>query len=237
MVLVLIAVTLVAAGCGSPPTISITAPPSGTHVGGNVATLHLSATGVSVVPANGDQSGNTAHYAVYVDGTPPASGNAITSGATVITTASSQISVAGLVVGRHMLTAVLADGSERRLGSASATVQVTVDGPSVTAQIVGQVTSGTPFSLQLSSFGVTIANIPADSSGRTAHYALLIDGSLPRPGVIVSPAPHMIITTGSRVPIPTLTRGTHVIWVVLVNGQGRTLNPLAAASVTVSVPK
>jgi uncharacterized protein (DUF736 family) len=237
VVLVLVAVTLVAAGCGSPPTISITAPASGTHVGGNVATLHVSATGVTIVSANGDQSGNTAHFAVYVDGTPAAPGSVIASGPAVITTASSQIYVAGLVVGRHVLTAVLADGGERRLGSASATVQVTVDGPSVTAQIVGQVTSSTSFSLQLSSFGVTIANIPTDTSGHTAHYALLIDGALPRPGVIIPPAPNVIITTGSRVPIPTLTRGTHVIWVVLVNGQGRTLSPPAAASVTVSVPK
>ena len=155
----------------------------------------------------------------------------------MISTASSQIAVAGLVVGRHVLTAVLADGSERRLGSASASVQVTADGPSVTAQIVGRVAAGTPFSLQLSSFGVTIANIPADTSGHTAHYAVLIDGALTRPGVIISPGPNVIITTGSRVPIPTLTHGAHVIWVVLVNGQGRTLSPPAAASVTVNVPK
>jgi hypothetical protein len=226
-----------AAGCGSPPTISITSPASGTHVGGNVATLHVSATGVSIVPANGDQSGNTAHFVIYVDGNPAAPGSLIIPGATVITTASSQVSVAGLVVGRHVLTAVLADGSQRRLGSASAAVQVTADGPSVTAQIVGQVTAGTSFSLQLSSFGVTIANIPADTSGHTAHYAVLIDGALPKPGVIISAGPNVIITTGSRVPIPILTRGTHVILVVLVNGQGRTLTPLSAASVTVNIPK
>lgn len=232
----LVATGLGAAGCGSPPTVSITSPASGTHVGGNVATLRLSATGVSIVAANGDRSGNTGHFAIYVDGAPVAPGSAITPGAAVITTSSTQISVAGLVVGRHTFTAVLADGSERRLTSASATVQVTVDGPSVTAGIVGAVTAGKPFSLQLSTFGLTIANIPSDTSGRTAHYVVLIDGAMPKPGVILLPGPTVIVTSGSRVPIPAFGHGSHDIWVVLVNGQGRTLTPLVAANVTLKVP-
>lgn len=233
---VLTATALAAAGCGSPPTISISRPASGTHVAGNVATLHVGATGISLVAADGDRSGNTGHFAVYVDAPPVAAGDVITPGQAVITTASTEIPVAGLQVGRHMLTIVLADGSERRLTSASATVQVTIDGPSVTAGIVGAVSAGHAFALQLSTFGVTIANIPDDSSGRTAHYVVSVDAAMPRPGVVLSPGPGSIVTTGSRVPIPPLAHGSHVIWVVLVDGQGRTLNPLSAASVSLEVP-
>jgi hypothetical protein len=233
---VLVVTTLVAAGCGSPPTVSISSPANGTHLGGNVATLHVTATGVSVVAPNGDRSGNTGHFAVYVDLAPVAVGDVITPGQTVITTASTQIAVAGLAVGRHTFTVVLADGSERRLTSAAATVQVTIDGPSVTAGIVGAVTAGQPFALQLSTFGVTIADIPADTSGRTAHYVVSIDGAMPLPGVVLSPAAGSIVTTGSRVPMSALVHGAHVIWVVLVDGEGRTLNPLSAASVSLEVP-
>jgi hypothetical protein len=205
-------------------------------MGGNVATLHVAATGLTVVAPNGDRSGNTGNFAVYIDSPPVAVGEVITPGPAVITTTNTQIPVAGLQVGRHTLTAVLADGSERRLTSASATVEVTVDGPSVTAGIVGAVTAGQPFALQLSTFGVTITNIPADTSGRTAHYVVSVDGAMPRPGVLLSPGTGSIVTTESRVPIPALAHGAHVIWVVLVDGQGRTLNPLSAASVSLTVP-
>jgi hypothetical protein len=236
---VLLALTgLAAAGCGSspPPTVSIDSPANGSHVAGNVASLHLVATGISIVTANGDTSGNTGHYALFVDIPPVAAGAPVTPSAGVIPSTNAQITVAGLVVGRHTFTAVLADGADKRLGSAQASVQVTVNGPAVTAGVVGQVTAGQPFSLQLSTYGVTIANIPADTSGHTAHYAVSIDGPMPHPGVVVPPGAGVIITTGSRVPMPVLSKGTHVIWVVLVDGAGKTLTPLSAASVMVNVP-
>jgi hypothetical protein len=216
--------------------VSIDSPPTATHVAGNVATLHLSATGVTIVAANGDTSGNTGHFVVFVDAVPVAPGALVVPGTHAVTSANAQLPIAGLVVGRHTFTAVLADGAEKRLGSTASSVQLTVNGPAVTAGVVGAVAAGRPFALQLSTYGVTIANIAADTSGRTAHYVVSIDGALPRAGVVLAAGPGVIVTTGSRVPIPVLTKGNHTIWVVLVNGAGRTLTPLSAASVTVNVP-
>ena len=153
-----------------------------------------------------------------------------------MTSAATQIPVSGLLVGRHTLTAVLADGSGNRLGSSAPSTSVTVDGPAVTARVVGQVTAGHGFSLALSSYGVTISDIPSDTSGRTAHYNVLIDRGVPQPGTVPSAGTGLIDTTGSLVPISSLPSGTHDIWVVLVNGAGRTLSPLSAADVAVKVP-
>lgn len=203
---------------------------------GNVASLHLSSTGVTIVAANGDTSGNTGHYVVFVDMPAVAPGALVVAGAHAVTSANAQVAIAGLVVGRHTFTAVLADGANKRLGTTSSSVQLTVNGPAVTAGVVGEVAAGKAFALQLSTYGVTIADIASDTSGRTAHYVVLIDAAMPRAGVVLSPGPGVIVTTGSRVPIPLLAKGSHTIWVVLVNGAGRTLTPLSAASVTVNVP-
>jgi hypothetical protein len=167
---------------------------------------------------------------------PVATGSPVVASATTLASAATQIPVAGLLPGRHTLTAVLVDGSGNRLGSASPSTSVTVNGPAVTAHVVGQVIAGRGFSLALSSYGVTIADIPSDTSGRTAHYTVVIDRGMPRPGTVPKPGNGLIGTTGSLVPISPLPSGTHDIWAVLVNGAGRTLSPLSAAEIVVKVP-
>lgn len=179
--------------------------------------------------------GGNAHFVIYIDNPPVAVGDPVSPGANVVSSAATRIPIAGLLVGRHTFTAILADGNNVRLNTPARQVAVTVDGPSVVADLEGATAAGRPFNLTLSSYGVTINDIPSDTSGRTAHYNVLIDRGMPQAGVIPTPGSGFISTTDSLVQIPPLTGGTHVLWVVLVNGAGRTLSPLAAAEVTVTL--
>ena len=233
MVALVGAACLAATACGGSPSLTIQDPANGSHVGGNVVRLSLSAANVALqTPSSG---GGNAHFVIYVDNPPVPVGEPVTPGANVISSPSPRIPIAGLLVGRHTFTAILADGNSTRVNAPSAQVAVTVDGPSVVADTEGATAAGMPFNLTLSSYGVTISDIPSDTSGRTAHYNVLIDRGMPQAGVIPTPGTGLIDTTGSLVQIPPLSAGAHGIWVVLVNGAGRALSPLAAAKVTVTL--
>jgi hypothetical protein len=224
-----------ATACGGTPSLVIQAPASGSHVRGNVVTISVAASNIDLATPNANGSGSGGHIAVYVDSaTPPAAGSQVTPGPNIVTSAVTRIPVAGLVIGRHTFTAVLVDSSGNRVGSDAPSTSVTVDGPAVTAQVVGQVSAGQGFGLALSSYGVTISDIPSDTSGRTAHYNVLIDRGMPQPGTVPTAGTGLIDTTGSLVQVPALAAGSHTIWVVLVNGAGRTLSPLTAAVVTLT---
>jgi hypothetical protein len=227
-----------ATACGGTPSLVIQSPASGGRVGGNVVTISVAVSNFDITATpSASGAGPAGPIAVYLDNAPlPAAGSPVVPGSKVVSSASTRIPVAGLSVGRHTFTAVLVDSSGNRAGSDAPSTSVTVEGPSVTAQVVGRVTAGTAFSLALSSFGVTINDLPSDTSGRTAHYNVLIDRGMPQPGTVPRAGAGLISTTASLAPMPALAKGTHVIWVVLVNGAGRTLSPLSAAEVTVTVP-
>jgi hypothetical protein len=221
--------------CGGSPSLALVGPASGTHVDGNVVTLNVTASNIALATPNSNGSGG-AHVAVFIDNaTPPGPRSPVTPGPGIVSSAATQIPIAGLTIGRHTFTAVLVDSNGNRAGSDAPSTSVTVDGPAVTAQVVGQVTAGQPFAVQLSSYGVTINDVPGDTSGRTAHYNLLIDRGMPQAGVVPHGGSGLIDTTDSRVAIPGLSTGSHDIWVVLVNGAGRTLSPLSAAEVRLTV--
>ena len=227
---------MTAACGGGSPSLTIQSPASGGHIAGNVLSLSLSPSGVTLATPNGSASGGAAHFAVYIDISPPAPGAPVVPGQNVVSSASTHITLSGLTVGRHTLDAVLANGAGNRLSAASASLTVTVDGPAVTAGVVGLVQSNMSFALSITTFGVTIADIPSDTTGKTAHYVILIDRAAPKPGTIPAPGRDLIETTGSLVPIPALSTGRHTLWVALVNGATRVLSPLSAAEVTVTVP-
>lgn len=225
-----------ATACGGTPSLVIRAPATGSHVGGNVVAMSMEASGITLSTPNGSASGDSGHVAVYVDTAPAAPGAPVIAGSNVVSGATTSISVSGLTVGRHTLVAVLDDGAGNRLSSASASLSVTVDGPAVTARVVGEVKRNTTFGLSVTTYGVTVADIPSDTSGKTAHYFVLVDRPMPKPGTVLAAGHGLIETTGSLVPIPPLSAGAHTLRVVLVDGAARTLSPLSAAEVTVSVP-
>ena len=227
-----------ATACGGTPSVVIQAPGGGSHIAGNVVTLSMAQPGITLATPNGSTSSDRGQFSVYIDTPPPAPGAPVIPGDNVVSSATTNVTISGLTVGRHTLVAVLADGAGNRLSSASASLSVTVDGPAVTARVVGELKAQTQFALSITSYGVTVADIPSDTSSKTAHYVILIDRAMPKPGTIFAEGPQrgLIETTGSLVPIPGLARGTHALWVVLVNGAVRTLSPLSAAEVTVTIP-
>jgi hypothetical protein len=221
----LVAALFAATSCGS-GSISIISPAGGSQVRGNVVTLHAEASGID--------AGST--YAVFVDRGPVAPGTSIPSSADVIQGTGATVTVAGLALGRHVLTVVAADSSERRAGNAEAALNVTVDGPATTVTAPLTVNLGQPIKLMLNTSGVTIVDIAGDVSGHTAHYEVIVDGTLPRAGeLIAATGPEPIRTVGAEVSVLPLSRGRHVIWIVLADGVDRALDPLVAAQAIVTV--
>ncbi|HEX2063905.1 MAG TPA: hypothetical protein VHE80_05745, partial [Acidimicrobiales bacterium] len=53
-----------------PSSVTILSPEDGAEVRGNVVSLELDADGVTIVKADGDDSGRTGHYHVFIDKEP-----------------------------------------------------------------------------------------------------------------------------------------------------------------------
>ena len=202
----------------------MTSPAAGSHVRGNVVRLQLAASGI-----------DGGRYAVFVDRAAPAAGAAIPAAAVdVVLSDGATVAVTGLAIGRHALEVVAEDASGRRLTPAMATLSLTVDGPATTVSAASRLTAGQPLQLTLNTFGITIVDIATDRSGRTAHYEILVDVALPRPGTTIAKSP-AIRTSANVVMVPGLATGRHVVWVVLADGANRVLNPLVAAGAVVTV--
>lgn len=134
---------LVLAGCGgdsgadqradrrksASPVLRITAPAPGTQVSGDGATLDLAAEGVRIVAANGDLSGETAHYHVFVDRQPVPVGEVIPKEPGILHSADARVVVSGLSPGEHRFAVVLGDGVHRRLPGEEVHTRVVVKGP------------------------------------------------------------------------------------------------------------
>jgi hypothetical protein len=217
-----LAAVLVAA-CGKDreqPTADIVSPASGVVVKGNVLTLDLSAKGVDIVKADGDTSGRTGHYHVFIDKKPVAEGASIPKEAGVIHSADDPVKVYGLTTGKHTAVVVIGDGAHTRRGSASKTIKFTVAGPSVHATVAPTSAAGQPVTVTVAVQGVTLVKADGDTSGKTGHLHLFIDRdptpageSIPKP-----PDGSIIHTADTTINVPNLAKGEHTIWVVLGNG-------------------
>ena len=84
--------------------VSIASPADGAVIKGNVVTLNLKVTGLDIVAADGDTSGESGHLHVFVDQEPVAVGAAIPKAPGIIHSVDNPIVVPGLSVGQHTLT-------------------------------------------------------------------------------------------------------------------------------------
>ncbi|MGH9225973.1 MAG: DUF6130 family protein, partial [Acidimicrobiales bacterium] len=144
------------AGATTAPTLSIVAPTKGTAVKGNVVSLDVASAGLTIVKADGDTSGRSGHYHVFIDRDPVAPGAAIPVEAGVVHSADDPIVLSGLAVGTHRLALVVGDGAHKRLGSMVAETTVTVTGPSVDASTPATSPAGQPVVLTVKVDGLTI---------------------------------------------------------------------------------
>jgi len=205
-------------------------------VDGNVVTLPVDLAGLTIVKADGDTSGNSGHFHVFVDREPVAVGQVIPKERGVVHSADNPIKVWGLDPGRHTFTVVIGDGTHKRIrGDLKDSVTVDVKGPSVhgTPSI-----SGSDVTIALASAGVEIKKADGDTSGKSGHFHLLVDPAIPpKAGDVIPPAePNKVVHTfGSSATITGLAAGEHVIWVVLGDGTHKAFDPPVMDKLTVTV--
>jgi uncharacterized protein (DUF736 family) len=207
-------------------------------VEGNVVTIPVTVKGITIVKANGDTSGKTGHFHVFIDREPPAIGSVIPKEAGIVHTADNPIKLYGLKVGMHTFHIVLGDGAHKRITNAEESVSVDVKGPSVKASAPATITAGSDLTVGLSAEGVEIVKANGDTSGKTGHYHVLVDpATKPQPGEVIPAAvPDKIIhTAASSTTISGLAKGEHVIWVVLGDGAHKAFDPPVMDKLTVTV--
>lgn len=218
------------------PSLTITSPASGTTVEGNVVPLELEAEGISLVKADGDTSGESGHFHVFVDTDPVAVGETIPQGPGVIHSAEERITLYGLATGPHQLAVVLGDGTHRRIhGDVEEGLTLTVAGPSVDASAPATVAVGERLTVDVEVDGISLVKADGDTSGTTGHLHFFVDRE-PTPAGQPIPAEEGIIHTAEpSVAVPDLPAGEHTIWVVVGDGAHVPLEPLIADRLTVTV--
>ncbi|MGH9194710.1 MAG: DUF4399 domain-containing protein, partial [Acidimicrobiia bacterium] len=103
------------AGDQTSPKIEIESPDQGALIKGNVVPLRVNAEGISIVKADGDTSGKTGHFHIFIDREPTEVGQVIPKEAGIVHSADNPVTLAGLTKGEHRLVAVLGDGAHTRL--------------------------------------------------------------------------------------------------------------------------
>lgn len=218
-------------------TLALGSVPS--SVGGNVVSLPVTVSGIKIVKADGDTSGKSGHFHVFVDSSPVAVGQTIPKERGVVHSADNPIKIFGLKPGAHTFTVVLGDGTHKRIdGSANDSVHVNVKGPSVWGSAPTSIAKGADLTVALSSEGVDIVKANGDASGKTGHFHVLVDPATPpQAGDTIPPAsPGKIYhTADASVTIPGLAMGEHIIWIVLGDGNHKAFDPPVMDKLTVTV--
>lgn len=219
------------------PSVSIVSPADGTTASGNTVTLQLAAENFTIVKADGDTSGKTGHFHVFVDTPPVAAGEAIPKSAKVLHSADPKVLVSGLHAGEHTIIAVLGDGTHKRVGNAQAKITTTVKGPGLDASLgATPPAAGQPGSLTFTVTGVEVKKADGDTSGKSGHVHVFVDRD-PTPAGQAIPAgdPAIIHSAVSPVALPALAAGDHVLWVVLGDGAHMPFSPPVMHKLTVTI--
>jgi hypothetical protein len=266
LAIALVLLALVGAACGDDADedagpnpaalVRLRAPATGTEVEGNVVKLDVSASGVEIVKADGDTSGRTAHYHVFIDRPPVAPGEAIPVGAAkeethegdgehaegaealipVVHTAASPILLTGLHAGQHQIYVVLGDGTHHRLGRSFAHTSVHVKGPSVDASAPATAKVGEPIKVDVDVDDVRLVAANGDTSGATGHLHVFIDREPTPAGEMIPREPNIIHTAETSIEVPAFTApGEHTLTVVLGDGNHQPFDPPVMDKLTIQV--
>lgn len=225
---------------GSPQALSvnITSPENGAQVAGNVVVLTVESEGIEITDAEGDISGSTGQYHVFIDQDPVATGETISDGPDVIHFSEDTVAIPGLSVGMHKFTVVLGDGSDSRIGRGSSVIEVEVTGPSIQASAPATAPMAVGFTVETAVTGVEIVDPDDDpGTGGTGHLDLVID---PRSNPFDTDQPlpadsSHIHSTGTSTEITGLIEGEHTIWVVLTDRNHVPVQPPVADRVVVEI--
>lgn len=216
------------------PGVRITSPADNTTVKGNTVSLDLSPAGVSIVKADGDKSGKSGHFHIFIDREPVPAGQVIPKEPGIVHSAKDPTLLTGLSVGSHTLSVVLGDGIHTRIGNSVSTIKVTVEGPSVDASAPATLAAGQALALKVVVAGVTLVKTDGAPAGTTGHLHVLVDRE-PVSGQAIPKEAGIIHTTETSISVPGLTAGEHTIWVVLGDGSHVPYGPAVMDKVTVTV--
>lgn len=234
--IVAIALATVSAACGSGRQVSLEVEDPPQRIAGNVLTLPVRLSGLEIVKADGDTSGTTGHFHVFVDRRPGPEGRRIPKEKGIVHSTDNPIVIPGLTVGTHTLTVVLGDGAHARiLDSVAEQVVVDVAGPALQASAPATSAVGQPVPVTIGAQGFTVGPADGDTSGRTGHFHLFVDRPPTAAGQAIPREAGIIHTTETTVQVPGLPRGDHTIWVVAGDGAHVPLQPMVAAKVAVAV--
>lgn len=211
--------------------------PEGGVVLGNTATLELNNPGVRIVEPDGDTSGRTGHFALFVDRDPVAVGDEIKEAEDegVIEATESPVRISGLRPGPHTVAVVLADGRHRRMSDRVVTAELRVEGVALQASAPPKTEPRQPVILSIEVQGVQVAPPNGDTSGATGHFAVFIDREPTAAGTPVPEERGVIHTSDQVVAVPDLGSGEHFVWVMLVKGDKTPFDPFVADKVTFEV--
>lgn len=235
---------LLAAACGdkattqpsaTASTVKIASPAAGSTVKGNVVTLDLTVAGITIIKADGDTSGRTGHFHVFIDRDPVAAGATIPKEPGIVHSTDDPLAIPGLKAGEHRFVVVLGNGAHQRIGSAKAELTLKVEGPTLDASAPATVPAGQAVAVQIAVEGVSLVKADGDTSGATGHVHLFIDRAPTTAGQAIPKEDSIIHSADSTVQVPGLAAGEHVIWVVLGDGNHLPFAPLVADKITVTV--
>lgn len=208
--------------------LSLTSPQPGTTVEGNVVTLDLTPTGITIAKADGDSSGKTGHFHAFIDRDPVAAGATIPKEPGIVHSTEDPLKLYGLTVGKHTIAVVLGDGNHTRIGDAVVQTEVTVAGPSVKAKAQGTPAAGAPFKIDVQVEGFTIVKADGDTSGKSGHLHVFIDRDPTAAGQPIPKEDGIIHSTETTIETPALAAGDHTIWVLAGDGAHVLFDPQAA---------
>lgn len=217
------------------PTVTVSAPADGAVITGNVVSLEMTVSGLEIVKADGDTSGKTGHFHIFIDREPPAAGQTIPKEPGIVHSAKNPTVLEGLHPGKHTLAVVIGNGTHQRIGDAISRLTITVAGPSIDASAPKAAKVGEIVTLTVALFGVKLVKAAGAPAGATGHLHVFIDKDLPAAGQAIPKAPGIIHTTATAIKLPPLTAGEHTIEVVLGDGKHLPFDPPVRDKVVITV--
>ena len=223
----------------SPGDISLTIGSVPKSVEGNVVMIPVTVKGITIVKPDGDTSGKTGHFHVWIDAQPPVAGTAMPKKRGVVHSPDNPIPVRGLSPGKHTLTVVVGNGSHERIGTAEDSVKVAVKGPSVWGEAPATIDKGDDLTLKLHYEGAEGDHMSSnDMAHMSGHFHVLVDPMTPPKAGETLPDEKegsVYHTAKSTLTISGLKTGEHVIWIVHGNDEHVADDPAVMDVVKVTV--
>lgn len=232
----LLCVLIILAACpASGPTLRLDRLDPGESINGNVVRVSLDVGGMKIADPDEDNSGNTGHFAVFIDRKPVGPGKAIPEDPDIIRTAENPIVVSGLRTGKHSIAVVLEDGNRRRIGESVVEATLQVKGPTLNVVAPTAVAAGEEVLLHVMTDGVTIAPAGESTPKGSGHFHVFVDRDSTPAGQPIPKEEGIIHSAETPIRLSGLAAGRHMVWVVLGDSNHVAFKPLVAHRVVFTI--